>query len=154
MSISSEISRISSAKAAMKTEIEKLGVTIPDDATIDEYTTYLAQAVSNLPSKYRLLKVGTISMNWGYDQSASARTKKLNISSVYPNYAKLTLDDICFPLTYSRGWGDGFAGTLSNFKKAYEPSTGIITITATGSYNYCNTQFTCDVYILDRVGGS
>ena len=91
-------------------------------------------------------------MNWGYDQTAAGRTKTLNIKSVYSNYAKLTVDDICFPLTYSRGWGDGFGCTLSNFTKSYNASTGVLTVTATGSYNHCNTQFTCDVYVLDRFG--
>ena len=99
-------------------------------------------------AKTKLFKVGSISMNFGYDNT----TKTLNISSAYPNYKKLTVDDICFPLTYSRGWGDGFEATLSSFKKSYNPSTGVLTITATGSYNHCNTQFTCDVYVLDRFG--
>ena len=101
-------------------------------------------------SKTKLFKVGSISMNYGYDNSASARTRTLDIKSIYPKYAKLTVDDICFPLTYSRGWGDGFEATLSSFKKSYNPSTGVLTITATGSYNHCNTQFTCDIYVLDR----
>ena len=100
--------------------------------------------------KCRLLKVGSISMNYGYGKTTSAT---LDIKSVYSNYADLTVDDICFPLTYSRGWGDGFGATLSSFKKSYNPSSGVLTVSATGSYNYCNTQFTCDVYILDRVGG-
>lgn len=100
--------------------------------------------------KCRLLKVGSISMNYGYGKTTSAT---LDIKSVYSNYADLTVDDICFPLTYSRGWGEGFGATLSSFKKSYNPSSGMLTVSATGSYNYCNTQFTCDVYILDRVGG-
>lgn len=103
--------------------------------------------------KCRLLKVGSISMNYGYGKTTSA---KLNIKSVYSNYADLTVDDICFPLTYSRGWIGDSSNTnaeLSNFKKSYNPATGVITISATGSYNYGNTQFKCDVYILDRVGG-
>lgn len=51
--------------------------------------------------KCRLLKVGSISMNYGYGKTTSAT---LDIKSVYSNYADLTVDDICFPLTYSRGW--------------------------------------------------
>lgn len=110
-------------------------------------------------TKAKLFKVGSISMNFGYDNSASARTKTLNISSVYPKYKELTVDDICFPLTYSRAWTEnypdsGTSSTLSSFKKTYDPSTGVITITANGSYNYNNTQFTCDIYVLDRFNTS
>ena len=100
--------------------------------------------------KCRLLKVGSISMNYGYGKTTSAT---LDIKSVYSNYADLTVDDICFPITYCRGWTSETGATLSNFTKSYSPSTGILTVKAQGSYNYNNAQFTCDVYILDRVGG-
>lgn len=98
-----------------------------------------------------LTKVGSISMNYGYDKTT---TKTLNISSIYPNYSKLSLNDILFPVTYVKGWisdsGNSNA-VLNNFTKKYDPNTGIITISATGSYNYCNAQFSCDIYIIERV---
>lgn len=102
--------------------------------------------------KNKLLKVGSVTFNYGYGKTTTA---SLNISLVYSHYKDLTVDDICFPITYSRGWFENYpdsggSATLSNFKKSYTPSTGVITISATGSYNYCNTQFTCDIYVLDR----
>ena len=43
MSIATEISRIQSAKADIKTAIETKGVTVPSSATIDTYATYVSQ---------------------------------------------------------------------------------------------------------------
>ena len=43
MSIASEISRLQSAKADIKTAIEAKGVTVPSNATIDTYDTYVSQ---------------------------------------------------------------------------------------------------------------
>ena len=43
MSIATEISRIQSAKADIKTAIEAKGVTVPSSATIDTYSTYVSQ---------------------------------------------------------------------------------------------------------------
>ena len=100
--------------------------------------------------KTTLFKVGSVSMNYGYSKTTTAT---LNISTVYSHYKDITVDDICFPLTYCKGWGDGFGATLSDFVKSYNANTGVITISATGSYNYCNAQFTCDIYVLDRFGG-
>ena len=100
--------------------------------------------------KTTLFKVGSVSMNYGYSKTTTAT---LNISTVYSHYKDITVDDICFPLTYCRGWGDGFGATLSDFVKSYNANTGVITISATGGYNYCNAQFTCDIYVLDRFGG-
>lgn len=43
MSIASEISRLQSAKADIKTAIEAKGVTVPSNATLDTYDTYVSQ---------------------------------------------------------------------------------------------------------------
>lgn len=43
MSIASEISRLQTAKADIKTAIEAKGVTVPSNATLDTYDTYVAQ---------------------------------------------------------------------------------------------------------------
>ena len=43
MSIATEISRIQSAKADIKTAIEAKGVTVPSSATIDTYDDYISQ---------------------------------------------------------------------------------------------------------------
>ena len=43
MSIATEISRIQSAKADIKTAIEAKGVTVPSSATIDTYDDYVSQ---------------------------------------------------------------------------------------------------------------
>lgn len=43
MSISSEISRIEIAKQNIKTAIMEKGVTVPEEATIDTYSTYVNQ---------------------------------------------------------------------------------------------------------------
>lgn len=43
MSIATEISRIQSAKADIKSAIEAKGVTVPSSATIDTYATYVSQ---------------------------------------------------------------------------------------------------------------
>ena len=106
-------------------------------------------------SKANLKYVGSVSFNYGYDKTTTATC---DISNTYSNYSKLSVDDIIFPITYSRGWLQDSSSVadakLSNFKKSYDPSTGIITISATGGYNYCNTQFNCDIYVLDRYGES
>lgn len=46
MSIASEISRLQSAKADIKTAIEAKGVTVPSNATLDTYDTYVSQISS------------------------------------------------------------------------------------------------------------
>ena len=43
MSIATEISRLQSAKADIKTAIEAKGVTVPSNATLDTYDTYVSQ---------------------------------------------------------------------------------------------------------------
>lgn len=102
-------------------------------------------------SQGKLKYVGSVSFNYGYDKTTTATC---DISNTYSNYSKLSVDDIIFPITYSRGWLQDSSSiadaNLSNFEKSYDPSTGIITISAIGGYNYCNTQFSCDIYVLDR----
>lgn len=100
----------------------------------------------------RLLKVGSVSFNYGYSKNTTAT---LNIASSYSHYRDLTVDDICFPVTNSRGWfedypNSGGSATLSGFKKSYNSANGLLTITAQGGYNYCNTSFSCDIYVIDR----
>lgn len=104
-------------------------------------------------AKAKLFKVGTITLEYGANRNKTSAT--LNIKSIYPNYDKLTIDDICFPITYSKGWHENYpnsdiTATLTNFKKSYSPSTGVITVSATGSHNYNNTTITCDIFVLDR----
>lgn len=41
MSIATEISRLQSAKASLKTAIEGKGVTVPSDSTLDDYADYV-----------------------------------------------------------------------------------------------------------------
>lgn len=43
MSISSQITRINNAKAAIKTAIAEKGVTVPSTASIDDMPTYISQ---------------------------------------------------------------------------------------------------------------
>ncbi len=43
MSVATEITRIQSAKSNIKTAIENKGVTVPNDALIDAYATYISQ---------------------------------------------------------------------------------------------------------------
>ena len=43
MSIATEISRLQTAKANIKTAIENKGVTVPSNALLDTYNTYIAQ---------------------------------------------------------------------------------------------------------------
>lgn len=52
MSITSEISRLSSAKADLKTAIQAKGVTVPTNAKLDDYDTYVGQITTpNLQSR-------------------------------------------------------------------------------------------------------
>lgn len=54
MSIASEISRLQTAKANLKTSIENKGVTIPSDATLDSYSGYvdnISQGLSRISVK-------------------------------------------------------------------------------------------------------
>ena len=43
MSIQTEITRLQTAKSAIKSEIENKGVTVPSNATLDSYDDYAAQ---------------------------------------------------------------------------------------------------------------
>lgn len=47
MSIATEITRLQTAKADIKTAIESKGVTVPSNASIDTYDTYISQITQN-----------------------------------------------------------------------------------------------------------
>lgn len=101
-----------------------------------------------------LTKVGSVTLEYGV--TSDKRSATLDISKTYSNYSKLSVDDICFPVTTSYAWQENYpnstmTASLTNFKKSYNPKTGIITISATGSKNYVNTRVVCDVYIIERV---
>ena len=54
MSIASEISRLQTAKANLKTSIENKGVTVPSNATLDSYSSYvdgISQGLSSISVK-------------------------------------------------------------------------------------------------------
>lgn len=106
--------------------------------------------------KCRLLKVGSVTLNGGVN--ADKTSAKVNITSVYPQYKELTVDDICFPVTYSRGWYENWpngdpTATLTNFSKSYDANTGIITVSCKEGSTAINTEVKCDIFILDRFGG-
>lgn len=60
MSIATEISRIQSAKADIKTAIEAKGVTVPSSATIDTYDDYVSQISGGGGTSYETELIGII----------------------------------------------------------------------------------------------
>lgn len=60
MSIASEITRLQTAKADIKTAIEAKGVTVPSNATLDTYDDYVAQISGGGDDKLKLLVDGSI----------------------------------------------------------------------------------------------
>lgn len=82
MSIATEISRIQSAKADIKTAIEAKGVTVPSSATIDTYSTYVSQISGGgggipMPSN---LSAATLN-DYGMLTSAAIKSGVTSISS-------------------------------------------------------------------------
>lgn len=97
MTIASEITRLNTAKADIKTAIEAKGVSVPTNAKLDTYDTYVSQ----------------ISGGGGGWQRPS---DWIDISTVADNEIKLLVSDQCYSLafvvttasgTYSIDWGDG-----------------------------------------------
>lgn len=56
MSIQSQINRLNSAKSSIKSEIEKLGITIPEGTTLDGYTNYIAQYAIDFNNRLQALE--------------------------------------------------------------------------------------------------
>lgn len=56
MSIQNEINRISGAKNSIKSEIEKLGISIPNDAKLDSYSNYISNYVLDFQSRLSALE--------------------------------------------------------------------------------------------------
>lgn len=62
MSIATEISRLQTAKADIKTAIEDKGVTVPSNALLDTYDTYISQ-ISSASSSWKLLATKEFSVS-------------------------------------------------------------------------------------------
>ena len=96
MTIASEITRLNTAKADIKTAIEAKGVSVPSETKLDDYNTYVSQ----------------ISSGGGWQPPSDW----IDISTVADNEIKLLVSDQCYSLafivttasgTYSIDWGDG-----------------------------------------------
>ena len=82
MSIETEISRIQSAKADIKTAIEAKGVTVPSSATIDTYDDYVSQISGGgggipMPSNLSAAKLD----NYGLLKSAAIKNGVTSIGN-------------------------------------------------------------------------
>ena len=160
MSIATEISRLQTAKANIKTAIESKGVVVPDTATLDSYNTYvsqiqtgggtggdtnyLAQYVTNsLPENITSAQLGTnIGSNMvdylfcGQYYITSVDLTGTGATKIANNFCKdtISITSIIIPDTVTK-IGDGFCEN-TNISTFTIPSS----ITSIGSYFLSATQ--------------
>ena len=129
MSIASEITRLQTAKADIKTAIEAKGVTVPSSAKLDDYDTYVSQisggggtddSFKKLLSRTitasdinwsNVSKIGSYGFSYCYNLTSITIPNTLVTASGNPidSYAFsrcTSLTSITFPNTYIDGWGD------------------------------------------------
>lgn len=98
MSIATEISRLQTAKADLKTAIEAKGVTVPSSATIDTYDDYVSQISggggSQTPSNFESWEYN----DWGHPTSISVKTGVTSIPQKF-QYGNSSLTACTLPNT-------------------------------------------------------
>lgn len=167
MSISSEISRIQTAKAAIKTSIENKGVTVPSGTHIDGYSTLIDQISgggSAMPSnlsawtydangnlKSAVYTASTMSAN-AYDASSISAITITNITSI-PNYAfqnsKIQNINIQSNVTSVGQYAFNSCQNLEDLKGL----SGITTFN-TNLFNNCNYLRSVDLGVISSFSGS
>lgn len=99
MSIASEITRLQTAKADLKTAIEGKGVTVPSSAKLDAYPALVESiqgSIEELITKAKLVRIETLieGANITLDASNNFTANDVFISSVFFHSATLTFQDI------------------------------------------------------------
>ena len=135
MSIATEISRIQSAKADIKTAIEAKGVTVPSSATIDTYDDYVSQISGGgggipMPSN---LSEATLD-NYGLLTSASIKSGVTTIGdSAFYNCSSLSSVTISNSVT---SIGDSAFYFCSSLSSVTIPDS--VTTIGDSAFRYCS----------------
>lgn len=94
----------------------------------------------------KIVKVGT----WTISNTESS-TWTYNISSLYANYQKITIDNIIFPIKYVKHTYQSSElerDTVTSV--SYEPSTGVLTVKASHTGSNANfMSLSLDVYVVE-----
>lgn len=138
MSIASEISRLQTAKANLKTSIEGKGVTVPSATTLDGYPalvdaisggggggdfTYVVSAVisdKSLPETYSFTAENTVLT---FSRNTGVETLELNVASVA--VSRYNIFTGCTDLEYVK-WNGVFSGT--DGRDFFSNCTSLVTI--------------------------
>lgn len=159
MSIATEISRLQSAKADIKTAIEGKGVTVPSSTKLDGYaslidmiqggdglTNEVKQALLNMAQN---LAYTTPNAQELYDALFQAFYPVTSISAVFNQgsnviYDTDSLETLKQYLTVTATYEDGTSGTVSNYtlSGALEVGTSTITVTYSGKTTTFNVAVT------------
>ena len=113
MAISDEIARLQQAKADLKTAIENKGVTVPSNATLDDYPDLVDSIVTGGGS--------SSSDGWAYYYASSCYVD--NMLNVYDHITKsnVTLEIYHWGETGPTGWIDHNTQRAPNMDSSYVP---------------------------------
>ena len=140
MSIASEISRLQSAKASIKTSIENKGVSVPSSAKLDGYSSYI-DAIS---SGSATLITKTITANGTYNASSDNADGYSQVTASVPNTYTATIS--------------GTSGGPSDPTQAYVIFNGVTYDTDGGTFTfnagdtltgYAKGQTSATIYVND-----
>lgn len=124
MSIASEITRLQTAKADIKTAIEAKGVTVPSNAKIDTYDTYVSQISTSTDDSFKKLldrSITSSDINWS----------NVNRIGDYGFYGCYNLTSITIPNTLTANIGESAFEYCYNLTSITFPDTYIDSILGT-----------------------
>ncbi len=155
MSIASEITRLQTAKADLRTAIQAKGVTVPSSAKLNDYDTYVAAiqqgSAPNLQNKLVAPSTSTqvITADSGYDGLGRVTVSEVNFSidpNIFPENIKSGVEILGVVGNYS-GSGASLTPTAGDYPVVGDgnlggggnqlTSTGVkVTIPVTGTYRF------------------
>ena len=150
MSIASEITRLQGAKADIKSAIEAKGVTVPSNAKLDTYDTYIDEISSGPPTKLTDLNTN-ITEYFDYVDNLGGSFGSLNSTetTLYtPNASYDRYVIIKNGVYYYAYWLRSGVNLITNSENKYGPLT-YIRNTSNNTYSYASIS-TADCYYYPK----
>lgn len=97
-------------------------------------------------SKVKIVKVGTWTIN-----NTESSTWTYNISTLYNDYKKITIDNIIFPIKYVKHTYQSYELERDSVTSvSYEPSTGVLTVKSQHTGSNANfISLSLDIYVIE-----